>query len=114
MLDNFQFRTKKGRMNLKTFLMHWKQGINGITIMQQVKMQISSTWIIIIGLLCGITMCIIGFKTLWWLLIILVGGLFNTLIQLLGLVQKKSQIMMFEDLQKEALKYKDEQESTND
>ena len=113
MLDNFQFRTKKGKMNIKTFLEHWKQGINGVTTFQQVKMQISSTWIIIIGLLCGITMCIIGFKTLWWLLIILVGGLFNTLIQLLGLVQKKNQLMMFENLQKEAFKY-DEQESAND
>ena len=48
MLDNFQFRTKKGKMNIKTFLEHWKQGINGVTAFQQVKMQISSTWIIII------------------------------------------------------------------
>ena len=52
-------------------------------------MQIKSMYITIIGLLCGIVITLIAFKTLWWLFIILVGGLFNTSIQLIGIWQKK-------------------------
>jgi len=73
----------------KEWLQRWKRGIEGITPLQQVNLQLKGTFIIIIGLCSGIVISIIGIKNLWWLLIILVGGLFNTVVQYLGLWQKK-------------------------
>lgn len=78
------------KLTPKEFLSRWKEGMKGITPLQQVKTQMFGTRIILLGLLCGIIFCIMGIKNLWWLLIILVGGLFNTLVQYLGLWQKKN------------------------
>jgi len=83
-------------LTFKEFMARWKSGIESVNPLQQTKMQIYSTWIIIIGLLCGIIMCIIGIKNLWWLMIILIGGLFNSSIQLLSLIQKKNLLQRFE------------------
>jgi hypothetical protein len=89
--------TKTGeKITWKEFFHRWKNGMNGITPLQQVNIQINSTWITIIGLLAGITICIIGIKTLWWLLLILIGGLGNTLMQQLGAWQRKKMLMQFD------------------
>ena len=72
----------------KEFFKQWGKGIEGITPVQQLKSQITFTIITIIGILAGIIICSIGIKTLWWLLIILIGALGNTLVGLLGLYQK--------------------------
>lgn len=80
----------------KEFFRRWGEGINGVTLLQQVKMQIQATWITLVGIICGIVVCAIGFNTLWWLMIILVGGLYNTSIQLFGLIQRKNQLTRFE------------------
>ena len=86
-------KTKSGEViTWKEFYKRWKLGVEGIGAYQQTKMQIQSIWIIIIGLLCGITICTFNLKTLWWLMIILIGGLYNSSIQLLNLYQKKKQI----------------------
>ena len=99
-ISKFKPKTKTGEiLTWKEFFKRWKQGIEGVTLFQQVKMQIQATWITIIGLLCGITVSIFAIKTLWWLLIILFGGLYNTSIQLIALIQKKNQIKQFENLQ---------------
>jgi len=58
-------------------------------------MQVYSTWIILIGILCGIVMTALAFKNVWWLTIILIGALFNTSIQMLGLIQKKRLLSRF-------------------
>jgi hypothetical protein len=89
------------KLTWKQFMHRWKEGIEGVTALQQVKGQIYSTWIIVLGLLFGIIICIIGIRNLWWLLIILVGGLGNTLFQLLGLWQKKNILSGFEIIEKE-------------
>jgi len=84
------WKDKSGKeLTLKEFLQRWRTGIEGITPLQQVNLQINATFIIIIGLCAGIVISIIGIKNLWWLMIILIGGLFNTVIQMLGLWQKK-------------------------
>ena len=83
----------------KEFMQRWKQGIEGITPLQQTTTQIKSTWIIIFGLLAGIIISIMNLKTLWWLLIILTGGLGNTAMQIIGLYQKKFQLKRFEEMQ---------------
>lgn len=82
--------TKSGeQISTKEFFSRWKKGISEVTALQQVSMQLRSLYIIMFGLICGIVICIIGIKNLWWLLIILIGGLFNTIIQMLGIYQKK-------------------------
>ena len=88
------------KLNYKDFINRWKSGIEGITPLQQVKMQVKSTWLMVVGLLCGIVMSIIGIRTLWWLLIILVAGLFNTLVQLIGVWQKKRALENIQTLMK--------------
>ena len=81
--------TKSGeKISWKEFMKRWKKGIEGITPYQQVKMTIRSTWIVVIGLVAGIVVSCFNLKNLWWLMIILVGGLFNTLIIQLGNYQK--------------------------
>lgn len=82
-------KTKAGeKIDWKEFFARWKSGIEGITPYQQTKMQLHSMYIIIIGIICGIVICLFAFKTLWWLFIILVGALFNSIVQLLGTWQK--------------------------
>jgi len=84
------WKDKQGNeLTFKEFISRWKKGLEGVTMLQQLKMQVKSMYIMITGLLCGVVITLIGFKTLWWLFIILVGGLFNTIIQLLGVWQKK-------------------------
>ena len=104
LIQNIKPITKTGEvLTWKEFFKRWKQGMEGVTMFQQVKMQIQATWITIIGILCGITVCIFALKTLWWLLIILIGGLYNTSIQMLSLIQRKNQLKQFEDLQRIAI-----------
>ncbi len=74
----------------------WKRGIEGVTPYQQVKVQIRSTWITILGIIGGIIISIIAAKNLWWLLIILCGAMGNTLISLLALVQKRNLLKQLE------------------
>jgi len=75
---NYFMKDKEGNeLSRKEFFSRWKKGIEGITPLQQTKTQMHSSFIMIIGILAGIVICIIGIKTLWWLLIILVGALLN-------------------------------------
>jgi len=82
-------KTKAGeQISWKEWLQRWKRGIEGITPLQQANIQIKGTYIIILGLLSGIFITSLNFKQLWWLMLILVGGLFNTAMQWVGLYQK--------------------------
>jgi len=74
----------------KEYLSRWKQGIQKVDILYQTKIQVRSTWIIILGILAGLVISAINFKTLWWLFIILCGALGNTSVQLISLIQKKN------------------------
>ena len=86
------------KISWKDFMKRWKRGIDGITQMQQTKMQIQSVYIIILGLLCGITICLFNIGSIWWLMIILIGGLYNSSVQLIALYQKKSYLKYFEEI----------------
>lgn len=84
------FKDKEGnKLTFKEFTDKWKTGIKEITPIQKIKTQILGTRIILIGLLAGLVMSIIGWKNLWWVGIILIGALFNTAVQYLGLKQQK-------------------------
>ena len=85
----------------KEFFKRWKQGIDGINLLQQTQGQIQALYIIIIGIIGGIIASILLIKTLWWLLIILIGSLYNIIIQLIALLQKRKQLKTFYNLQME-------------
>ena len=91
-------RDKEGNyLTLKEWLQRWRRDMEGITPLQQTNIQIQATLILIIGLLSGVVISIIGFKNLWWLMLILIAGLINTLVQLLGLWQKRTVLKRFEN-----------------
>lgn len=78
------------KLTWKEWLQRWKRGIEGITPLQQANIQIKGTYIIILGLCAGIFITALNIKSLWWLTLILVGGLFNSVMQWVGLYQKKN------------------------
>jgi len=77
------------QLTWKEYMKKWRDGIEGITPLQQANIQIRGTYIIILGLCCGIFITMLNIKDLWWLSLILVGGLFNSAMQWVGLYQKK-------------------------
>jgi hypothetical protein len=81
----------------KEFFKRWGEGIDGITPTQKLNTQITGTTITLIGILLGLVFSVIGYKTLWWLGIILLGASINTVIQLLGLKQQKKAIVKHEE-----------------
>jgi len=84
------WKDKQGnKLTFQEFMQRWKQGLEGVTPLQQVRMQLWSTYIMLIGIVCGFVISIIAWKNIWWLAIILGGALFNTGISALGLWQKK-------------------------
>jgi hypothetical protein len=91
LIDNYK------TLGHKEFFARWKQGIEGITPLQQAKGTYNSTWISILGIILGIVVTIIWIKTMWWLLIILVGALGNTLIMQLSNWQKIQLLKKMED-----------------
>ena len=91
LIDNYK------RLGHKEFFARWKQGIEGITPLQQAKGAYNSTWISILGIILGIIVTIVWIKTMWWLLIILLGALGNTLIMQLGNWQKIQLLKRMED-----------------
>ena len=92
-------KTKNGEViTWKEFFKLWGKGIEGITAYQQVKAQIQGTYIITLGIILGIISTLFNIKLLWWVLIILIGGLINTIIGLIGLIQKKNMLKNFEKL----------------
>lgn len=83
------------KLTFKEFLARWKTGLQAVTPLQQVVWQMWSTWIILIGIVCGIVISCFAFKQVWWLTIILIGAFFNTSVQMLGLWQKASLLKSF-------------------
>ena len=66
-------KDKQGnQLTWKEYLQRWKRGIEGVTPLQQTNIQIKGTYIIILGLCAGIFISILGFKNLWWLMLILI------------------------------------------
>ena len=85
-----KFKDKYGnKITLSEFMSRWKSGMQGITPYQQTRMQLNSTYIMLIGILCGFVITFFNLKNLWWLSIILGAAFFNTGVSALGLWQKK-------------------------
>lgn len=83
-------KDKQGnKLTWKEYIARWKQGIQNISPLQQIRVQIRSTWITLVGIVGGIIICLFSIATLWWLLLILIGALGNTIVQQIGLFQRK-------------------------
>lgn len=103
-------RTKKGEdITWKEFFKRWKKGIESITPLQQSKTIFFNTWIIVVGVVAGLYFTIISFSTLWWLFLILLGALLNTLVTQIANFQKYSALKRLEYQWKEV---ENESEST--
>lgn len=78
------------KLSFREFTKRWKQGIEGITPLQQTKTQLMGMWITITGIFAGIV--VNAFVRLtgvwWWLEIILIGSLIVTGVQFIGIYQK--------------------------
>ena len=84
------WKDKKGnKLTYRQFMDKWKDGMRGVTPYQQTRMQLNSTYIMLIGILCGFVITLFNLKNLWWLSIILGAAFFNTGVSALGLWQKK-------------------------
>lgn len=77
-------------ITFKEYVRRWKEGIKKVGIRSQTKLQIRSTWVIVLGIVGGLVISIINIKSLWWLLLILLGSLGNTVLQLISLIQKRN------------------------
>ena len=85
------WKDKEGnKLTYKEFIERWKQGINKITPLQQIKVQVRSTKLSLIGVVCGIGISIYAYEKLWWVMIILFGVLGVTSMQLVGMMQKRN------------------------
>ena len=59
------WKDKKGNeLTRKEFIERWKQGIQQVTPYQQVKMQLRSTYLMIVGFIAGIIATAFAIKTL--------------------------------------------------
>tara|TARA_R100000501_G_C2534133_1_gene55797 strand:+ start:5 stop:328 length:324 start_codon:yes stop_codon:yes gene_type:complete len=97
------WKDKEGKkVGYKEFVSRWKEGISEITPLQQTWGQIQATWIILLGVTLGLVISIYNWRNAWWLCIVLTGVLFNTLIQMLGLYQKRGLLRKF-DIQEEEM-----------
>ena len=93
------WKDKQGNeLTFSQFMKRWKEGIENITPQQKLKQNIIGTKISLIGLFIGLVLSIWKYKTLWWVGIILIGALFNTIVQYIGL---KQQLKIFENIEKQ-------------
>jgi len=90
------WKDKEGnKLTAKEFFKRWKSGIECVTPLIQTNIQVHSTWIMVLGICLGIVISLFGFSKLWWVFIILVGALGNTLMQLVSLKQKQKILKKF-------------------
>jgi len=89
-------KDKSGKeITKEEFMARWKQGMKEISPLQQTKISLIGSWLVIAGVIAGIvTSLIIG---AWWLLAILLGSLLVTGVSLLGLWQKYSALKKIEE-----------------
>ena len=92
------FKTKTGeKITWNEFFKRWKQGIAEITPAQNLRASITGTWITISGIILGIIASAINYKNTWWVVIILVGALIITGLQLITMKQKLKIFEMMEN-----------------
>jgi hypothetical protein len=88
------------KMGAKKFFERWKQGIESVSPLQQVRGQLIGIIPILIGLIIGIVVTAKAKTT--WLILILAGSLIISIFQLLGFLQKFIRLKMQDKLMKMA------------
>jgi len=91
--------TKLGeKITWEEFFTRWKKGITEITPLQKLDSQLTGTKIMLIGIFLGLCVSLYGFKTLWWIAIILTGAFINTWVQYISF---KQQLNIFINIEKQ-------------
>lgn len=86
-------------ITFKEFFQRWKQGINGITAVQQSSAVQWGHYILIIGIIWGLIYSFIqGF---YWLSVIMIGTLIINIFGLIGVIQKHTFLKQMENAAKE-------------
>jgi len=92
------------QLTWKQYFKKWGEGIEGTTPEQKVRIQIGATRITMLGFFLGLVMAVVGYKTLWWLGIILLGGLINTIVTYISLIQQRKVFKQINSAEKIDLK----------
>jgi len=101
-LRGYFWKDKQGnKLSFKEFIKRWKDGIEGITPLQQAKTTLWSYPLVLGGIITGIV--IMSLRKEWWLILILSGSLPMTLMGLLSTYQKYKR---FKKIEKEIEKLK--------
>lgn len=94
----------------KEFMQRWAEGVKSVTPIQQVRSQILFSYITIIGLLCGIVVSIMFWSKMWWVFIILLAAIGNTVVGLIGIYQRYTALKNIEEIMKGGLKQLDDEQ----
>ncbi len=90
------WKNKAGKkLTGKEFISSWKEGIKKITPLQNIKVTLIGSFIILIGIIIGIITAYV--YSMWWLLIILIGSIIVQGLAFLGSIQK---YMVFKNIEK--------------
>lgn len=99
-IRGFFWKARDGReLSFKEFLKSWKDGVEGITPLQQTKTTLWSFPLILGGIITGLI--VMSLRKEWWLVLILSGSLPITLISILSTWQKFKQQKRIYDTMKE-------------
>ena len=84
------------KLTASEFTSRWKEGIQKVSALDKVKMQLIFTFIVLFGIIIGLISVYIA-KT-WWLLIILIGAFGLNALGLLGTYQQYLAYKKIEDM----------------
>lgn len=105
------WRDKQGKwITPKEFSERFKKGISEVTQLQQVNSSITFTYMTLIGITCGLVVSVVKYKSLWWLAIILLAAFGNTLVGLIGLIQKRNMLSNLDIMLKQTQEVNNENE----
>lgn len=87
----YLMKDREGKpVKTKEFFKRWKEGIEGITPLQQAKTSLMGNWIVLSGIVAGMVInVLVRMKDQWWWIeIILAGSLVLVVIQMISGFQK--------------------------
>ena len=92
---------KEGKkLSFKEFMARWRSGIQAVTPLQSTRSQLMFSYIVLVGLIGGIIVSLLAWKTLWWLVITLIGTLGIQVLGLIGTYQKYVILKNIENMMK--------------
>ena len=99
-----KIKTKSGeKITGKEFLKRWKQGIEGVTALQQTRTSLWSLIPIFAGIIWG--MAVTWFGDVHWLTLVLTGSFVISVVTLIGMLQKYWRLKEIDKAQKEMMNY---------